>query len=164
VNNPIELSKRLNRIKQSPSVAAKALVDRLRAEGQDIIDFTIGEPDLPTPPNVIEAAVAAMRDGQTRYTAANGTPVLRKTIVEKLARDNGLDYKPENVVVGSGGKNIIFLALSVTLNPGDEVIIHAPYWVSYPDMVVVNDGVPVIVTSDASSGFKLSPEQLNGSF
>src|SRR4051794_22560079 len=101
-----------------------------------------------------------MRGGQTRYTAANGTPVLRKTIVEKLARDNGLDYKPENIVVGSGGKNIIFLALSVTLNPGDEVIIHAPYWVSYPDMVVVNDGVPVIVTSDASSGFKLSPEQL----
>jgi aspartate aminotransferase len=160
VNKPIELSERLDRIKQSASVAAKALVDRLRSEGQDIIDFTIGEPDLPTPSNVIEAAVAAMRGGQTRYTAANGTPVLRKTIVEKLARDNGLDYKPENIVVGSGGKNIIFLALSVTLNLGDEVIIHAPYWVSYPDMVVVNDGVPVIVTSDASSDFKLSPEQL----
>ncbi|SAK63310.1 putative aminotransferase [Caballeronia glebae] len=160
MNKPIELSVRLNRIKPSASVAAKALVDRLRAEGQDIIDFTIGEPDLPTPPNVVEAAVTAMREGQTRYTAANGTPALRKTIVEKLARDNGLHYKSENIVVGSGGKNIIFLALSVTLNPGDEVIIPAPYWVSYPDMVVVNDGVPVIVSSAASSGFKLSPEQL----
>lgn len=160
MNKPIELSERLNRIKPSASIAAKALVDRLRAEGRDIIDFTIGEPDLPTPANVIEAAIAAMREGQTRYTAANGTPLLRKTVVEKLARDNDLHYKPENVVVGSGGKNIIFLALAATLNPGDEVIVHAPYWVSYPDMVVVNDGVPVVVTSDASSEFKLSPDQL----
>lgn len=156
----LQLSSRLDRIKPSASIAAKALVDRLRAEGQDVIDFTIGEPDLPTPANVIEVAVAAIRNGDTRYTAANGTLKLREAVVEKLERDNGLHYQPENIVVGVGGKNIIFLALAVTLNPADEVIIHAPYWVSYPDMVVVNDGIPVVIKSDASSGFKMSAEQL----
>ncbi|MEX3815346.1 pyridoxal phosphate-dependent aminotransferase [Paraburkholderia sp. BR13439] len=156
----IDLSERLARIKPSPSVAAKARVDKLRAEGRDIVDFTIGEPDLPTPSHIVDAAVAAMRAGETRYTAANGTPKLRKVIAEKLARDNNLEYRPENIVVGSGGKHVIFMALSVTLNPDDEVIIHAPYWVSYPDMVVINDGQPVIVTSDESTGFKLSPAQL----
>ncbi|KWK49995.1 aspartate aminotransferase [Burkholderia stagnalis] len=154
------LSERITRIKPSPSMAAKALVDKLRAEGRDIIDFTIGEPDLPTPAHVIDAAVAAMHRGETKYTSVTGTPLLRKTIADKLARDNGLDFAPENIMVGSGGKHIIFHALSVTLNPGDEVVIHAPYWVSYPDMVVVNDGVPVIVTGSEVEGFKLTPDAL----
>ncbi|MFM0470511.1 pyridoxal phosphate-dependent aminotransferase [Paraburkholderia strydomiana] len=154
------LSERINRIKPSPSMAAKALVDKLRADGRDIIDFTIGEPDLPTPQHIVDAAVVALRAGDTRYTASSGTPALRKAIATKLARDNGLTYTAENIVVGSGGKHVIFHAFAVTLNPGDEVIIHAPYWVSYPDMVVVNDGTPVIVAGDEASGFKLSPEEL----
>jgi aspartate aminotransferase len=154
------LSERITRIKPSPSMAAKALVDKLRAEGRDIIDFTIGEPDLPTPAHVITAAADAMQRGETRYTGASGTPLLRKTIVEKLRRDNGLEYGPENIVVGSGGKHVIFHAFAVSLNPGDEVIIHAPYWVSYPDMVVVNDGVPVIVAGTEQEGFKLTAESL----
>ncbi|WP_406868271.1 aminotransferase class I/II-fold pyridoxal phosphate-dependent enzyme [Paraburkholderia fungorum] len=154
------LSERINRIKPSPSMAAKALVDKLRADGRNIIDFTIGEPDLPTPQHIVDAAVVALRAGDTRYTASSGTPALRKAIATKLARDNGLTYAPENIVVGSGGKHVIFHAFAVTLNPGDEVIIQAPYWVSYPDMVVVNDGTPVIVAGDEVSGFKLSPEQL----
>jgi aspartate aminotransferase len=154
------LSERINRIKPSPSMAAKALVDNLRAEGRDIIDFTIGEPDLPTPAHVIAAAGDAMQRGETRYTGSSGTPLLRKTIAEKLRRDNGLEYGAENIVVGSGGKHVIFHAFAVSLNPGDEVIIHAPYWVSYPDMVVVNDGVPVIVAGAEEDGFKLTPELL----
>ena len=154
------LSERINRIKPSPSMAAKALVDKLRAEGRNIIDFTIGEPDLPTPQHIVDAAVVALRAGETRYTASSGTPALRKAIATKLARDNGLTYAPENIVVGSGGKHVIFHAFAVTLNPGDEVIVHAPYWVSYPDMVVVNDGTPVIIAGDEASGFKLSPAQL----
>ncbi|RKR36154.1 pyridoxal phosphate-dependent aminotransferase [Paraburkholderia sp. BL17N1] len=153
-------SDRINRIKPSPSIAAKALVDKLRAEGRDIVDFTIGEPDLATPSHVIEAAVTALRDGDTKYTGSSGTPQLRKAIAEKLARDNGLDYSAENVVVGTGGKHIIFHALAVTLNHGDEVIIPAPFWVSYPDIVMVNEGIPVIVTGEASDGFKLSPQAL----
>jgi aspartate aminotransferase len=154
------LSDRINRIKPSPSMAAKALVDKLRTEGRDIVDFTIGEPDLKTPDNVVEAAIAALRNGETKYTGSNGTPRLRKAIAEKLARDNQLIYAPENVVVGSGGKHIIFHALAVTLNAGDEVIVHAPYWVSYPDMVVVNEGVPVIVRGSEAEGFKLTPGAL----
>ncbi|WP_322063270.1 aminotransferase class I/II-fold pyridoxal phosphate-dependent enzyme [Paraburkholderia sp. J63] len=154
------LAERINRIKPSPSMAAKALVDKLRAEGRDIIDFTIGEPDLNTPTHVVEAAIDAMHRGETKYTGSSGTPALRKTIAEKLHRDNGLEYGAENIVVGSGGKHVIFHALAVSLNRGDEVIIHAPYWVSYPDMVVVNDGVPVIVSGTEQQGFKLTPESL----
>jgi aspartate aminotransferase len=154
------LSERINRIKPSPSMAAKALVDKLRSHGKDIVDFTIGEPDLPTPAHVIKAAIKAMHDGETKYTGSSGTPALRSAIATKLARDNHLSYGPEHIVVGSGGKHVIFHALSVTLNPGDEVIIPAPYWVSYPDIVTVNDGVPVIVASEESTGFKLTPEQL----
>ncbi|GAB3625952.1 aspartate aminotransferase [Pandoraea terrae] len=158
-NTPF-LSERIHRIKPSPSMAAKALVDKLRAEGRDIIDFTIGEPDLPTPDHVIEAAIAAMRAGRTKYTGSSGTPELRKAIATKLLRDNQVEFGPQNIVVGAGGKHIIFHALSVTLNPGDEVIIHAPYWVSYPDMVVVNDGVPVVVVGSEPEGFKLTPAAL----
>jgi aspartate aminotransferase len=160
MSNTSFLSRRINRIKPSPSMAAKALVEKLRAEGRDIVDFTIGEPDLPTPPHIVDAAIAAMRAGETKYTASSGTPALRKAIVEKLARDNGLQYAPQNVVVGSGGKHVLFHALAVTLDKGDEVIIHAPYWVSYPDMVEVNDGTPVIIGGEAASGFKISPAQL----
>ncbi|WP_244201431.1 pyridoxal phosphate-dependent aminotransferase [Paraburkholderia rhynchosiae] len=154
------LSNRINRVKPSPSIAAKALVDRLRAEGRDIIDFTIGEPDLPTPAYIVDAAIKALDRGETKYTASSGIAPLRQAIADSLRRDSSLEYRPENVVVGGGGKHVLFNALTVTLNPGDEVIIPAPFWVSYPDMVALNDGVPVIVTCEEADGFKLQPEAL----
>ena len=141
----ITLSERINRLKPSASIAAKAIVNDLRAQGRNIIDFTIGEPDLDTPAHIIEAAIAAMRSGDTHYTPTNGTPALRQAITDKLQRENGLSFKPENIVVGAGAKQLIFEAFAATLNPGDEVIVPAPYWVSYPDIVALNGGSPVIV-------------------
>jgi aspartate aminotransferase len=154
------LSARLLRIKPSPSMAAKALVDKLRAEGRNIVDFTLGEPDLPTPPHIIEAAIAAMRRGETRYTGAAGTPALRRAIAAKLARDNHLDYRPEEIVVGCGGKHIIYHALAATLGAGDEVIVPKPYWVSYPDISLLTDATAVEVNADAANGLKLTADAL----
>jgi aspartate aminotransferase len=154
------LSARLLRIKPSPSMAAKALVDKLRAEGRKIVDFTLGEPDLPTPPHIVEAAIAAMRRGETRYTGAAGTPALRRAIATKLARDNHLDYRPEEIVVGCGGKHIIYHALAATLGEGDEVIVPKPYWVSYPDISLLTDATPIEVTADRANGLKLTADAL----
>lgn len=139
---------------------AKARVDGLRAAGRSIIDFTIGEPDFPTPAHIVSGGIDALLGGQTRYTSSAGTPALRRAIAAKLARENGLEVSPENVVVGSGAKQVIFEALAATLNPGDEVVVAAPYWVSYPDMVVINGGTPVIARGEASQGFKLTPAVL----
>jgi aspartate aminotransferase len=151
---------RLQRIQSSPSMAAKAAVDRLRAEGRRIVDFTLGEPDLPTPPAIVEAAAAAMRSGQTRYTAAAGTPALRRAIAEKLDRDNHLHYEPDEIVVGCGGKHVIFHALAATLDPGDEVVAEAPFWVSYPDIALLCDAKPVTVMASANDGWRISPEAI----
>ncbi|MFL9926872.1 pyridoxal phosphate-dependent aminotransferase [Herbaspirillum lusitanum] len=141
-------------------MAAKARVDALRAAGRSITDFTIGEPDFPTPPHIVEAGVAALHEGHTRYTGSTGTPALRQAIVDKLARENTLHYAPEDIVVGNGAKHIIYNAFAATLNDGDEVIIPTPFWVSYPDMVAINGGTPVIVPSAAAQGFKLSAAAL----
>lgn len=154
------LAERLNSVKASPSMMAKSRVDGLRAAGRRIIDFTIGEPDFPTPPHIVAAGVEALRNGQTRYTASTGTPALRQAIVEKLARENQLVFTPEQVVVGCGAKQIIHEALAASLNAGDEVIVPAPYWVSYPDMVAINGGVPVVVPCGKVSGFKLTAPAL----
>lgn len=151
---------RLQRIQSSPSMAAKAAVDRLRAEGRRIVDFTLGEPDLPTPPAIVEAAAAAMRSGQTRYTAAAGTPALRRAIAEKLDRDNHLHYEPDEIVVGCGGKHVIFHAFAATLDPGDEVVAEAPFWVSYPDIALLCDAKPVTVMASADDGWRISPEAI----
>lgn len=156
----IALSARLKRIKPSPSMAAKAEADRLRAAGREIFDFTLGEPDLPTPSHIVEAAIAAMRRGETRYTAAAGTPALRRAIAAKLARDNRLAYDPAEIVVGSGGKHVIYHALAATLDAGDEVIAHAPFWVSYPDIALLTDAAPVTAAGCAAEGFKLTPAAL----
>ncbi|NRB54457.1 MAG: pyridoxal phosphate-dependent aminotransferase [Salinicola sp.] len=153
---------RLARIQPSPSVEANARVTELRAQGRDIVNFTIGEPDFDTPAHIAEAAIAALKAGDTHYTPSAGTPALRQAVVDKLARDNGLDYTRDDVVIGAGGKHILYHALAATLNPGDEVIVPAPYWVSYPDLVALNEGVPRIVACDASSGFKLTAEALAG--
>ena len=154
------LSSRLGAVKPSPSIAAKARVDALRAAGRGIVDFTLGEPDFPTPAHIVEGAVAALAQGHTRYTGSAGTPALREAIAAKLARENALAYRPEEIMVGVGAKNLIFNALAATLNEGDEVVVAAPYWVSYPDMVLLNGGTPVIAEADAATGFKLTADAL----
>src|SRR5690606_1364608 len=154
------LAERLSAVKASPSMAAKARVDALRAQGRSIVDFTIGEPDMDTPDHIIEAGVEAMRTGQTRYTALLGTPALRQAIQQKLRTENSLDFDLDQIVVGTGAKQLIFTALTATLNPGDEVIVPSPYWVSYPDMVLLNGGEPVIVACTQEQGFKLTPQAL----
>lgn len=154
------LARRLDAVKPSPSMAAKLRVDSLRAEGRRIIDFSIGEPDFPTPPHIVQAGIDALLGGQTRYTPSAGTSALRQAIVAKLGRENALAYRPEQIVVGSGAKQIIFEALTATLNPGDEVIVPSPYWVSYPDMVALHGGKPVVVHCSEEHGFKLTAATL----
>ncbi len=158
--NTTLLSRRLDAVKPSPSMAAKMRVDALRAAGRRIIDFTIGEPDFPTPPHIVEAGIDALNNGQTRYTPSAGIPALRRAIAAKLLRENGLQYGIDDIVVGCGAKHIIYNALAATLNDGDEVIIPAPFWVSYPDMVALQGGVPVVVPCPAAEGFKLTPQAL----
>lgn len=153
-------ARRFDLIKASPSMGAKAKVDSLRAAGKRIVDFTIGEPDFATPQHVVQAGIAALLHGQTKYTAAAGTPALRTAIAGKLKRENGLELSPAQIVVGCGAKHIIFNAFAASLEADDEVIIPAPYWVSYPDMVAINGGTPVIVQCDESIGFKLTPQLL----
>ncbi|KPU59536.1 aminotransferase class I and II family protein [Pseudomonas fluorescens] len=154
------LSQRVLGIEPSPSIAANALVAQLRAQGKDIVNFTIGEPDLDTPDHILEAARIAMVNGETHYTNTNGTLALREAIVLKLQRDNGVNYALDEVIAGCGGKHIIYHALAATLNAGDEVIVHTPYWVSYPDIARLNDATPVIIPGNESNGFKLTPEKL----
>lgn len=154
------LASRLARVKPSPSIAAKARVDALRAAGRDIVDFTIGEPDFPTPQHIVEAGARALAAGDTRYTGSAGTPALRRAVRDKLARENGLDFAPDRIIVGAGAKQLIFNAFAATLDPGDEVVVPAPFWVSYPDMVLLNGGAPVVAAGTAETGFKLTPQAL----
>ncbi|VDS09046.1 Aspartate aminotransferase [Paracoccus haematequi] len=154
------LSDRLNRIKPSPTIAMTTRAAELRAQGRDIIGLSAGEPDFDTPAHIRDAAKAAIDAGHTRYTAVDGTPSLKRAIRDKFARENGLDYAPAQITVGTGGKQILFNALMATLDDGDEAIIPAPYWVSYPDMVLLAGGVPVIVECGLDQGFRLTPEAL----
>lgn len=156
----IRIAQRAQRIKPSPSGAAADRAQELKREGRDLVNLVVGEPDFDTPAHVREAAIAALRQGDTRYPHNWGTPALRAAISRKLARDNGIDYGAEQVLVTHGAKAAIFLALSATLDAGDEVIIPAPYWVSYPDMVLACDGTPVIVPCSEAARFKLSAAQL----
>ncbi len=156
------ISERLGRIKPSPTIAVTVKAAELKAAGHDVIGLGAGEPDFDTPPHVIEAAVKAMQDGQTRYTAVDGIPALKKAICEKFERDNKITATPDMITVGTGGKQVLYNALVATLNPGDEVIIPAPYWVSYPDMAILADGVPVFVACPQEDGFKLTPDALEG--
>jgi aspartate aminotransferase len=156
----ITLSNRVQRVKPSPTLAVTARVAELRAAGKDIIGLGAGEPDFNTPKHIGEAAIAAIRAGFTRYTAVDGTPDLKQAIIAKFKRDNGLDYRADQILVSCGGKQSFFNLAQALLNSGDEVIIPAPYWVSYPDMVRLADGEPVIVRAGADTGFKISPEQL----
>lgn len=159
--HPQILADRLGHVKPSASVAAKARADAMRAAGRDITDFTLGEPDFPTPAHIVRAGMAALESGHTRYTASAGTAALRKAIAGKLKRENALEFAMDEIVVGSGAKHVIFNALMATVNEGDEVIVPAPYWVSYPEMVLIHGGIPVIAECPAAAGFKLTAPQLD---
>jgi aspartate aminotransferase len=151
----------LDRIKPSPTISISNKVFELKAEGRDIIGLSSGEPDFDTPDNIKEAAIAAIRRGETKYTALDGIPELKRAIAAKFKRDNDLDYKPSQISVGTGGKQVLYNALMATLNPGDEVIIPTPYWVSYPDIVLLGAGVPVFVETRLEDGLKLTPAALS---
>ena len=154
------LADTLARVKPSPTIAISAMAMELKAAGKDIIALSAGEPDFDTPDNIKAAAKAAIDAGKTKYTAPDGMPELKQAICGKFKRENGLDYTPAQISVGTGAKQVLFNALIATLNPGDEVIIPAPYWVSYPDMVLLGGGTPVIVEARPENSFKLAPEQL----
>ena len=150
----------LSRVKPSATIAVSQKARELQAQGRDVIGLGAGEPDFDTPDNIKEAAIAAINAGKTKYTPISGIPELRKAIAEKFKRENGLDYKPEQTIVGTGGKQILFNAFMATLNPGDEVVIPTPYWVSYPEMVSICGGTPVFVHTTLEGKFKLTAEAL----
>ena len=156
----ITLSNRVQAVKPSPTLAITARAAAMRAAGKDIIGLGAGEPDFDTPDHIKVAAIKAIENGFTKYTAVDGIPSLKKAIAEKFKRDNGLDYELKQILVSSGGKQSFYNLAQAWLNPGDEVIIPAPYWVSYPDMVLLADGVPVIVEAGQTQNFKITPAQL----
>lgn len=156
----IKLSQRVQSIKPSPTLAITARAAALRAEGKDIIGLGAGEPDFDTPDHIKNAAVEALNKGQTKYTAVDGTADLKQAIIKKFARDNGLDYQPNQILVSCGGKQSFFNLAQAMLEAGDEVIIPAPYWVSYPDMVLLADAKPVIIEGDINQRYKITPAQL----
>lgn len=156
----IRLSESILSVGESPTIAAAARAKELQAQGRDIVSFTVGEPDLDTPQHVKDAAKEAIDKGHTKYTATGGIPALRKALSEKLAKYQGLNYPPEQIIVTNGGKQAIAAACAVLLNPGDEVIIPAPYWTSYPDMVKLAGGRPVIVETFPEQGYLMSPKDL----
>ncbi|MEP1443570.1 MAG: pyridoxal phosphate-dependent aminotransferase, partial [Hyphomicrobiales bacterium] len=155
------LSDTLSRVKPSATIAVSAKARELKAEGRDVIGLGAGEPDFDTPDNIKAAAVDAINRGETKYTAVPGILELREAIVEKFKRENNLTYTADQVIVGTGGKQILYNAFAATLNPGDEVLIPAPYWVSYPDMVMLNGGDPVFVEATIETNFKLTAEALD---
>jgi len=156
----MELAHRLKKIKPSATLAVTALANSLKAQGVDVIGFGSGEPDFDTPQSIKDAAIKALVDGKTKYTPSGGIPELKKAIVQKFKRDNNLEYKLSEVTVNCGGKHSFYNLMQVLLNSGDEVIIPAPYWVSYPDIVLLADGTPVVIHTDESTNFKITPEML----
>jgi aspartate aminotransferase len=154
------LSDALSRIKPSATIVITQKARDLKAQGRDVISLSVGEPDFDTPNNIKEAAIAAIQRGETKYPPVSGIVPLREAITKKFKRENGLDYKPAQTIVGTGGKQVIYNAMLATLNPGDEVVIPAPYWVSYPEMVGLCGGTPVIVNTEMAHNFKLQPEPL----
>ena len=155
------ISDALNRIQPSATIAISNKALALKAEGKDIIGLAAGEPDFDTPDNIKDAAILAIKGGKTKYTAVDGIPELKAAICAKFKRENGLDYKPSQVSVGTGGKQVLFNALMATVNPGEEVIIPAPYWVSYPDIVMLAGGVPVVVQTTLAHNFKMQAADLD---
>src|SRR5437868_4800667 len=155
------LADRLARVKPSPTMAMTALATELKAAGRDIVSLSVGEPDFDTPPNIQDAAIAAMRRGETRYTTFDGTIELKRAVCGKFKRENGLDYETSQITISAGGKQVLYNAMVATINPGDEVVIPAPFWVSYPEMVLLCEGTPVPVPCPQNNGFKMRPEDLD---
>ena len=153
-------SERINSIKPSPTIAVTSKARELKAQGKDIIGLGAGEPDFDTPMHIKKAAVEAIKTGKTKYTAVDGIPELKEAICNKFLKDNKINYDINEISVGAGGKQVLFNALLATINKGDEVIIPAPYWVSYPDMVILAEGVPVIIETNIDKGFKINISQL----
>lgn len=158
----IRLSNRVQRIKPSPTLSVSARAAELKAAGQNIISLGAGEPDFDTPQHIKEAAIRAIQSGMTKYTAVDGIPSLKRAIIAKFKRDNGVEYAPRQILVSCGGKQSFYNLAQALLNRDDEVIIPAPYWVSYPDMVLLADGKPVVISTGMDQGFKIAPQQLAG--
>jgi len=154
------VSNTLKRIKPSPTIAVTQKARELKASGKDIIGLGAGEPDFDTPENIKQAAIKAIKDGDTKYTAVDGTPALKNAIINKFKRENNLEYQINQITVGAGGKHVIYNAMVATLNEGDEVIVPAPYWVSYPDIVLLAGGTPIILECTEKQGFKINPLEL----
>jgi len=159
----IKLSSRVQAVKPSPTLAVTTRAAEMRAAGKDIIGLGAGEPDFDTPEHIKEAGIKAIQDGFTKYTAVDGTPSLKQAIIDKLKRDNNLEYTPEQILVSCGGKQSFYNLAQAVLDPDDEVVIPTPYWVSYPDMSILAGGVPVFVHADESRNFKITPNQLKAS-
>ena len=157
------VSNNLKRIKPSPTLAVSQKARELKAAGKDVISLGAGEPDFDTPDNIKQAAIRAINEGDTKYTAVDGTPVLKDAIIKKFKRENNLEYQVDQITVGAGGKHVIYNAMVATLNEGDEVVIPAPYWVSYPDIVLLAGGTPVILECDEKQGFKIDVSELEKS-
>ena len=153
-------SQRLSRIQPSPTISITAKAKKLKQEGKKIIDFSAGEPDFDTPDNVKNAAIKAIRDGQTKYTPVNGTKELNEAIIKKFKRENDLNFEPDEITVGCGGKQVIFNALLATIEKGDEIIIPSPFWVSYPDIVLLVEGHPIVLDCSLENNFKINPQDL----
>ncbi len=158
--HPFKVADRLQRIKPSATLAVAARAAKMRAAGHDVISLGAGEPDFDTPEHICAAATQAMAAGQTRYTAVDGTAELKQAVMAKFKRDNGLHYAPENIIISTGAKQCLFNLLQALINPGDEVLLPAPYWVSYPDMVQLAEGTPVAIQAGQSQHFRITPEQL----
>jgi len=154
------VSNNLKRIKPSPTLAVTQKARELKAAGKDVISLGAGEPDFDTPDNIKQAAIKAINDGDTKYTAVDGTPVLKDAIIKKFKRENNLEYQADQITVGAGGKHVIYNAMVATLNEGDEVVIPAPYWVSYPDIVLLAGGTPIILECNEKQGFKINASEL----
>jgi aspartate aminotransferase len=154
------LASSLSKIKPSPTIAVSMKAAELKAAGKDIISLGMGEPDFDTPQNIKDAAIKAIQKGDTKYTAVDGTAALKKAIIEKFKRENSIEYKASEIIVSTGAKQVIYNALIASINPDDEVIIPAPYWVSYPDMVLLAGGKPIIIESSEKNNFKISPTAL----
>ena len=154
------ISNNLKRIKPSPTIAVTQKARELKASGKDIVGLGAGEPDFDTPDNIKQAAIKAIKEGDTKYTAVDGTPALKNAIIKKFKRENNLDYQADQITVGAGGKHVIYNAMMATLNEGDEVIVPAPYWVSYPDIVLLAGGTPIILECNEKQGFKIKPSEL----
>jgi len=154
------VSNNLKRIKPSPTIAVTSKARELKAAGKDVISLGAGEPDFDTPNNIKQAAIKAINEGDTKYTAVDGTPLLKEAIIKKFKRENNLDYQVDQITVGAGGKHVIYNAMMATLNEGDEVIVPAPYWVSYPDIVLLAGGTPIILRCSEKQGFKINSSEL----